>query len=192
MGKVKLTKTQAEEIERIKKVGHSVKWKNDGWHVDRDEKLSELSFYKYINAIYEGYEVEPEFKVGDWAFIDVDELQHPRKILNIYQIDEKLHASFNGWSDIPIKQLKHATPQEVAAEKECRWWAKHDRKVWELKKGDIIRKFVVDGDFYEVTHVDGEYIGLFNLFGLRKETEEIDIVSGGYRVVCFVEDRKDI
>ena len=64
---IKLTQKQADEIERVKRIGFPTRWKDNGWYIERDEALNGLSFYQYINAVLKDYEVEPEFKVGDWV-----------------------------------------------------------------------------------------------------------------------------
>lgn len=193
MEKVKITQEQADAFEKLIRNTH-IKFKyaietarNQEWATESFTPLNGLSFDKFINVIRYGYEVEPEFKVGDWVAYNYWGLVG--KVVSTdggIALDNRVNGKLNP------NDFKHATPQEIATEKTRRWWNKNNRYEWELMKGDIIRNFVINGTFYEVTYVDGEYIGLFDIGRSRMETEEIDIVSGGYRVVCFADHRKDI
>ena len=116
--KVKVTKEQAEAIEKFQKTVHEL-------GISLDE----------LKVIFEsGYEVKPEFKVGDWVIC--------KKTKQIGQIEEYgiwddsvwvTNDEFNFFTD-----YRHATPSEIAEEKERRWWKKHGRKKWDLKRGDIL------------------------------------------------------
>src|SRR5690625_2466896 len=81
--------------------------------------VSMLARYFYI-----GYEVEPEFKPNDYV---------------IYA-DGKVGQYFpvpKGYAQqMPVR---HATPEEIAEEKERRFWNKNGRDVWGLRKRDVLR-----------------------------------------------------
>lgn len=176
MEKVKITKEVAETIEDrlnyyskpdLIRITLNKKWVEDYplFHVEPET---------LIKALYIGYEVVADYSLGDCLYDEVE-----KKVLRLVtqcQVD-----SINNYP----KNFRYATKQEV-------WWFRHGRCVWELKKGDVIRRFVMGGDVFEVTCVIDDYVGLFNISNSRKETEEIDIVSGGYRVMCFAQARKDI
>lgn len=186
MEKVKITRELADELNdwmTREKKDSIIRCHAHGYM--QTSLIHKIKLDELIRALYIGYEVEPEFKVGDWV-----KSRHGIGTGKITDIRLGYHTDFGmvAASD----DIRHATPEEIATEKTRRWWKKNNRYEWELMKGDIIRKFVINGAFYEVTYVDGEYIGLFDIGRSRMETEEIDIVSGGYRVVCFADHRKDI
>src|SRR5699024_9588337 len=76
MSKVKITKQQAEAIEELRSkrfpdsvIAHNVACDNYNSRVSRSEhdSLCEMKFDDLIKALYIGYEIEPEYKVGDWV-----------------------------------------------------------------------------------------------------------------------------
>src|SRR5699024_8891965 len=83
-------------------------------------------------------------------------------------------------------RLRHATPEEIAKEKQRRWWAKHGREVWELRENDIL---YYDDEFKEVEEVSE--IGAIMLSSERVYTP-IETIKNKYSVACFAEDRKDL
>lgn len=202
MEKVKITQEQADAIEWLLNTKESqitegaTDWDKEGiviahcrcdvgWY-EQASPLNHMCRRKLIKALYIGYEVEPRFKEDDYVVIketgEVAQIQpHPPA----FPYPDYLLSCNGCFTSHHVDELRHATKQEI-------WWFENNREVWQLKKGDIIRKFVVNGEFYEVTNVDGEFIGLFDIGRSRMETEEIDIVSGGYIVVCFTHDRIDI
>src|SRR5699024_4874869 len=95
-------------------------------------------------------EIISEFKVGDWLHnetsgitfkcIEVEE--------NVVRADIPYQFAFNTEHGF----VRHATPEEIAKEKEYRWWEEFDRLPWELKKGDVIYSKVTKS-YYEVLNV---------------------------------------
>src|SRR5690625_7963427 len=71
MKKVKLTQEQADAIERGIKIYGKSRIMNvhalDGW-VGNLNDLNGLTKDEIARALYVGYEVESEFKVGDWVY----------------------------------------------------------------------------------------------------------------------------
>lgn len=193
VGKVKLTQEQADaiestigfynDIERIIELHVNAK---DSW-IKKSEALKELSLFELVNALCIGYEVKPDFEVGDWV---VAESGHWKGSIG----ELKNHFIFLGKSrydfltgSIEEESIRHATPEEIATEKERRWWAKHDRGVWELREGDILVAF--DGGYLvQIDKVFDAYHVLF--LGGAKEVE-LKEVKNNFELVCFAEDRKD-
>src|SRR5699024_10096032 len=128
--KVKITREQAKVIESKMAFRHmSIKYHvMNNWDTDYERCLNNLTLDELIRAFYIGYEVEPIFEVGDWvkdtstnAVIKINDRQHRNNLI------DPRHTT-----------IRHATPEEIAEEKQRRWWAKHGRKVWELREGDLL------------------------------------------------------
>src|SRR5699024_208683 len=164
MGKVKLTREQAEAIGDVITYGTKEEAVEShiekGWSFKEYLCLNALSTDEFIRALYIGYEVEETFEVGDWvkdtstnAVIKINDRQHRNNL-----IDSRHTTS------------RHATPEENAKEKQRKWWAKHGRGVKELKKGDITKN--ANGKMIEINHAEQ--------------------LPDRFKIVCFVEDRKDV
>lgn len=186
--KVKLTQEQANAIERIKDKDYAINVLVAGKRPDNP--LCELEVSELAKAFYIGYEVEPEFKVGNWA------VWRSTEGIDVIKQIEKVEG-YRIWADwldegsllfAPSDEIRHATPEEISKEKERRWWAKHGRGVWELKKNDVIFNqsyvdwypdIIKNTNKYNVELLDGNFIP-------RK------LVMRDYKVVCFADDRKDL
>src|SRR5690606_29085439 len=150
MEKVKVTREQAEAIEYLKKLLSDtserkrnlqlIKEKLDHdyhWESPNFKAANEIPDDIFIAALHYGYEVEPKFEVGDWVVIDYKE--HGTKVGKIKgYIKKDAFYIDNNHAAGSIMNTRHATPEEIVAEKERRWWAKHGRDVWELREGDIL------------------------------------------------------
>src|SRR5690625_5030028 len=97
--KVVLTKEQAEAIEEFQKTVHEL-------GISLDE----------LKVIFEsGYEVKPEFKVGDWVY----DIQYNK----VARIDHRGVDDNRVWVDdedfnfFAIVNIRHATPEEIKQEK---------------------------------------------------------------------------
>ena len=194
MEKVKLTREQADAIEKYKEVVYGT---FDFLHdlasehyidFDLSDEEKEREAIKLMRAFVTGeYEVEPEFKVGDWVVY-----KHDNTIWEI--IGElyggKVHYNItrNGKHKRSVHKdhIRLATPEEIAAEKERRWWKKHNRRVWELKKGDLLKDPL--GEIEEVRKIknNGYDLGIYNVY------RTLNCIKKRYSVACFVEDRKDV
>lgn len=173
--KVKLTKEQANAIEYFRKT------------FIENPKTS-MSNETLIAALNHGYEVEPEFKVGDWVIYD-DQIVRIKDVFTNNTVHTPYLKNFivegiDKWFDLERVE-RHATPEEIAAEKERRWWSKHGREVWELKVGDVLLNR--DNELCEVTGKSD-----LNVFINDKPQQGSTVGSYGFKVVCFAEDRKDI
>src|SRR5699024_8613457 len=104
----------------------------------------------------------------------------------IKDVDEQ-KAYFDEGRTMLLTSLRNATQEEIAEEKQRRWWAKHGRDVWELKEDDILN---VNGAIRTVYHVDENKVYFYEV----SEIYTLDIMkgSGTTIVVCFAEDRKDL
>lgn len=91
-----------------------------------------------LDALRIGYEVELEYKTGDWVrYWKTDSIP---AIGEITHIDHNFNwAKFNNC--IVARRIenitRHATPEEIKAEKERRVWVKIGRQVGEFRDGDM-------------------------------------------------------
>lgn len=179
MEKVKITQRQANAIEWQKEEARRAHERFKRNHqCDLDEQLYtllELSTEKYMKALYIGYEVEPEFKVGDWIY--------GKYTRSVHQVDENnVLDELNKAHDL----IRHATPEEIEQEKERKWWKSHGRDVWELKEGDLLKNSF--GFIREVQGINesGEYVTLPNFTPFSKKE-----IRHYFTIACFAEDRLD-
>lgn len=162
MEKVILTKEQADAIEGLKK-GNGYKFMKTRVILNyyNDSPILDLTIEDLSKAFLNGYEVEPEYKKGDWVF-DFDKKE-------VFQLNKEQERNLIYWGS--GKPVRHATPSEVAEEKERRFWKKHGRGVREVRSGDIIHNVVLD-----------ELDEVMNTHKLEE----------GYNIVCFAEKRLDV
>src|SRR5699024_1112184 len=136
----------------------------NNWDTDYERCLNNLTLDELIRAFYIGYEVEESYEVGDWVYVEAPKEGLP----NVYQVMTADKYSVNLdrlYGNFKKSKLRHATPEEIAEEKQRRWWAKHGRDVWELREGDCLIskhdkhtcqvKFVEASDKVGVLLVDG-------------------------------------
>ncbi len=186
MEKVKLTHEQAKAIETaITEFGKDRvidgvlgKW------LGELSSLNDLKPSEFARIMYgAGYEVEPEFKVGDWVMHEIGELLG--EVTRIYE--DELEATRLGdgyiWNE---KYVRHATQEEIAEEKQRRWWRKHGRDVYEFKAGDLIK---CEDTTSEVESPEEDLIWI-KMNGAKGTLPEK--LYQGIEVICFAEDRKDI
>lgn len=161
MDKIKITQEQANIIESLEEIQKPfyVSWKAKG--ILYTGVLEDLPLDELIRALYIGYEVEEEFKFGDWVRLNNGDL---------FKITSGNLASEYSKSNA----IRHATPEEIAEEKQRRWWKNNNRNVWELKKGDVVSE-----NFSSETQIIGADICRFSY-------------PDQFKVVCFVKDRKDV
>src|SRR5699024_2274293 len=148
--KVKLTREQAEAIKSIRgdinggfTPGNIRTQLKKQWMSRPYATLNELPFEQFIVAVLGDYEVEETFEVGDWV--------HNNVTGRVAKIDDRGYDEEVAWVDDDkvncFTQFRHATPEEIAEEKQRRWWAKHGRDVWELRENDLL---YYDDEFKEV------------------------------------------
>ena len=148
---------------------------------DADLQEAKSSAKKLIEKIDEYFEtLKPKFKVGDYVTFDIPN----KKIAKI----ERLNGALYGlWYDTESENIKddlyfgsgnkfrHATPIEILEYEVALTFLKHDRKPFEVKRGDIVylkgydkNIFLDSGNFYEKHNfIDGD-------IGLVKTVEEFN------------------
>lgn len=101
------------------------------------EVLNGMDAEKLVLAVHGHCEVEPTYKVGDWVV-------YSDEFYEVYQVvpgGMKVHIKNSKGSTIaymPIQNIRHATPEEIKAEKERRVWAKLGRETKQFRVGDIV------------------------------------------------------
>ena len=145
--------------------------------------INDLALHRVAKALYIGYEVEPKFKVGDWV--------HSNVTGRVAKIDDRGYGEENAWVDDEevnfFTDFRHATSEEIAREKERRWWNSHNRDVWELNEGDVLLYL---GDPYKVKWCNSHIVSFGE--GATDYEESFDYVKERFIVMYFAEDRKDV
>lgn len=190
MEKVKVTQEQARAIEYIKKnyrLEFNIEKHTRGWTNIKTESLNDLSLDGIIRSLYIGYEVEPEFKIGDWITCEtvnktslITDAQHHIGAFRIF-VDDEDFATYS--------EYRHATPEEIAEEKQRRFWKDNDRDEYELKKNDLLN---INDDFLSIREFYGDEVIFENNCTEDREHLMFLFKNGNAEVVCFAEDRKDI
>lgn len=180
MKKIKLTQEQADAVEEYLSGVYGDREILVSDYVTSQESfkysghvaINDLELDTLIKALYIGYEVEEDFKVGDWVTIIVDSDSN-NIAYEIHRLEGNLaNLVYNDEfrSYWPIGDLRHATPEEIKAEKERKVWAKIGREVGEFREGDAYensngltnvvdnteRIFIVRG-LYEKGRIKGIY-----------------------------------
>lgn len=144
--KVKLTREQVDAIEKYKSQGHNlavfVAHGKTGFHGEL-EPLRTLSIDEMGRLLYEpdSYEVEPEYKVGDWIVFEsvIKDLLIGRvEKVSKTNVDTDYIGSNGYKQNFSIGGIRHASYEEVRVEKERRVWAKTGREVGEFRDGDFV------------------------------------------------------
>src|SRR5699024_6893869 len=155
--------------------------------IEQAERLEEMENDNTITMTLDQYgkllgkanrvqELEEEFEVGDWIY--------SKQVEKFIKIEDE--GQLEGYNKFP-SYYRSATPEEIAEEKQRRWWAKHGREVKELKKGDVLI------DAHNDVYVVSKNMTLIELGIIQSFLISYDrIGKGDYEVLCFVEDRKDI
>ena|SRR5699024_1405844 len=194
MEKVKLTREQARAVEHKKKNdGRGIKAVlNDIFYEPKftdirsvNEVIREIGMENFIKALYIGYEVEPEIKVGD--FVDIN-LFGISRIAEVTGVKGNMIA-INGSDEYHLFKINRVlTDEEKQEEKQRRWWESNNRAVWELKEGDILK------DIYQRENHEVVGIGFMGSVMFEGDTSyrAVDEIENKCTVVCFAEDRKDV
>src|SRR5690625_3041114 len=193
MGKVRLTKEQADAIEDLlKQYGDREILIHEYLYLTGEinnniEVIKRMNYDTFFGALYVGYEVEPEFKSGDYVVNDIGTIGLIESVNG-----DHLEGVWISDFDIPMsctsnKIDRHATPEEVEEVKERRWWTKHGRYVGEYKENDVVISRHTKEILY-LKEVDNERYYLSDNSVYRDKEEMLN----HYLVVCFAEDRKDV
>lgn len=199
MEKVIITQDQANAIEGIRN--------HHRYELERFKKnpsrfagwllpIKEMDVLDIEKAFRGDYEVEPEYKVGDWVVNK--NLANIGKIKNI-ELLKSGEEYFRGfWSNgSPMHCLKgnlkrHATPEEIEQGKERRWWAEQGRKPWSLRMYDcLISKNKVKP--VVVIGINTNFFRGETTIELNDGTEILkEDLKKSFDVLYFVKDRKDL
>lgn len=185
--KIKVTQAQADAIEGLSHVVSRDNIMNHHREIRSNNgaswfRLKELSAADLARALYIGYEVEEEYKVGDWvAFIKLSGDHIISKVKSV-SAEEVMtdHVSSNGYKQKFYKEtIRHASPEEIKEELERRAWESISRKVNDWKYGDCYRMSGRQEDVYLVDCEDSEI--------MAKERYKRGIILGIYPVESFFE-----
>lgn len=191
MGKVKLTQENADLLENKRKKMEDYKIIEVFSKVN-GERNAKFHIDELIKALYIGYEVEPEFKVGDLVFVDWDNRKGGKfYVVEYVSTDGSVAIDNSAGNNRPCMDIiRHATPEEIAEEKERRWWAKHNRDVWEMKDRDLLIN-ITTGKICTV-RVEHNDLHLAKADNVILSIYDPKKLAGKYEVICFAEDRKDV
>src|SRR5690625_443671 len=196
MEKVKLTPEQANAIKKwINKELLIIAKASGLFEHSTDESIAELTMEQLVKALYIGYEVEPEFKKGDYVMVKWKN----REKEEFYRV-----VSIDPWGSIQIETLdgvpnvsghentRHATPSEIAEEKERRFWNKFGREVNEYRAGDIVKGRGVITEKWRLGPVrkTPELEGAVQIEDIS-DGNTIDLEMESCRLICPVENRLD-
>lgn len=149
MEKITLTQAQADSIKRTLEDFDIVEILNI--HAERGEWLAEnkplndLSQADMARALLIGYDVQPEYKVGDWVArtrtTPNTGSQNPHFAEGyIFKITDLVSDKVgDGICLHLIENIRHATPEEIKAEQERRAWKRIGREPGEFVSGDTIQ-----------------------------------------------------
>lgn len=180
MEKVKITQKAANLIENTRKKmsDHEIVRKHEDIILI---KKGTMDLDTLIKALYIGYEVDPEFKIGDWV-----KSRHGVGIGKIVKFSELgYYTDFN--MIVTDEDIRHATPEEIATEKERRFFAENGRDPWELKRYDNLSAGEGGSTSHTVWETNDDGV-VFNEFCIFKSWNEI---KEDFKVSCFAHDRKD-
>ena len=137
MGKVKISRAQAEAIKNLKElyVNNSDEFMNYQlideklktgykWENNEIKEASNIPNRDFIKLLHYGYEVEEKFEVGDWV---------------VHEGDRAFELSFPLANPYNINHLRHATESEIAEEEKRRMGSKIDGLLVGLSSGERVR-----------------------------------------------------
>ena len=130
---------------------------------------------------------EPEFKVGDYVTVHVNGKEKIAKIDELTENNSKAHGLWYDRTLVNVKQdywftsgmnkfrLRHATPTEILEYEVALTFLEHDRKPFEVKRGDVVylkgydkNIFLDSGNIYKKHNfIDGDVV-------LVKTVEEVN------------------
>ncbi|PID16840.1 hypothetical protein CSV63_02835 [Sporosarcina sp. P34] len=176
IGKIKLTPEQADAIQKwlcerngdkaaLLDVHATAMKKQGGWRNGNPYRaFNGLDQADMARALLIGYEVEETFEVGDWVACEYED---GAWIAQIERIEgKKVFAQWeNGQLDWNyVHHIRHATSEEIKAEKEYRAWKSIGREVGGFREGDIgifKNEYVDHVDALGVFYKDGVLTGFY-------------------------------
>ncbi|GEN87215.1 hypothetical protein [Oceanobacillus sojae] len=201
MEKIKLTQEQANAIEyALNKTGD---YKDDKDRLIRDISRDYVNFHNDLfslnkidiavaaKALYAGYEVIPQYKVGDWitVFYENGNFKYTAKITSVesefVRVDVNTSRNFpqylNGYGIV-----RHATPEEIQQEKKRRFWNGIGRIEDEYKQNDL-----VEVDYQDYGIINGKTnSGTWMIYHINDDAT-VFCSSDEIRLIVKAEDRLD-
>lgn len=179
-GKVKVTEKIAKLIKNSldKYPKHVIV---EHYHSIAAKYREEMDLDTLIKALYIGYEIEEQYKVGDWVFVNnngdewVAKIATGTGVRDVFYVDECPYVDNKQYYH--ISKFRHATPEEIAKEKKRMFWVKLGREVDEYREGDIINHegqygSVIDCDMNNkkesITFECAPYVSKLNYVSARK------------------------
>lgn len=153
--KILITREQADALRDFEAKGFNLEIFIDAreYWTSQLSPLKSFTIDEFAKLLYKpsGYEIKPEYKVGDWVITS----GHVAKIIDIqYENHRVQYDSINNWQ--PIKGIsRYATPGEIKAEQERQLWKNLDREPNQFKIGDV------------GLHVDGSVARVESHIGVR-------------------------
>ncbi|QJI52382.1 hypothetical protein [Psychrobacillus phage Perkons] len=153
--KVKITHEQLKALEEFKKYSNSLQYfinNRKDWN-NVYAPLKDFAVDEFARLLYEpnSYEVEETFKVGD-KVVDLNGTY--KGVHTVICIVGQRFVRVLDISNLEfaIKNLRHATKDEIKAEKERQLWNSIGREVGEFKDGDI--HILKNGYSVQISNVD--------------------------------------
>ena len=181
MEKVKVTKKKADAIENAMKILEDVG----------------MTVGNLLDTLELGYEVIPEYKKGDWCYNTVNNLCCQITKMNGVEVWGDWYG--DGSKTWSFKDsIRHATEEEIAQEKEERWWNKHGRDVGEYRENDIVSHddntwggiYIVYSNTYGHDAFRNRLIRVCNRH--MHKGKKLSFQANELKVICFASDRKDV
>ena len=142
MEKVKLTQEQADAVKTaVAKFTFEESMENHlaGWISPARSCLNGINTEELARALLIGYEIEETYKVGDWVRYWRTDCSAIIGKIEVIAEKERLFKADNCPDERRISDItRHATPEEIKAEKERRVWAEIGREVGEFKPNDVV------------------------------------------------------
>jgi len=193
MNKIKVTQEQADVIESTS-LDDLMEWfymDDDDTNSDMYKLLKEFNVENLAKAKIIGCETVDSYRENDYVFNTKfgnygKVIETGSSSLQVKVLDYVRHNST--WF---VKDVIRATKEEVNKEKNHLLFSAYDRKIWELKKGDILRdkrfisRFQIVNGF--CPEIEGGEVFFHNgTYGC------LENIKKHYEVVCFAEDRTDL
>jgi hypothetical protein len=139
--KLKLTQRQGYCLENISSKKSVLKYHMEGKFGNESYNvLLDLTFDELAKALYvpDSYEVESDYKVGEWAKYKVTSLAEGTRVVIgvITNIAYGYVYIDNSYRGILLHRVEVPTPEEIKGEQERRAWAKIGREVNDFRVGD--------------------------------------------------------
>ena len=174
MNKVKLTQEQARMFENHKYAVEELLKKRvcDNCPTSIDD----MPIDDVVKAIAYGYEVEPEYEEGDWVIyngkvVQIVGITKGYSPITPHEINFAIDD--DDWYDYQ-KIERHATPEEIAEEKERRWWIRQDKVIDKFRQQNKRYREAIDKKFNEFWKACVKVVGEDTAYDIIGELPEDD------------------